>query len=485
MPIKRYIANANNTITNAFFADGTSPTRATGSNSGLADVLEVFSIYGRKTTSSVELSRTLFDFPIVDIVADRTAGTIPASGSVDFILKLYNAESTFTVPKNFTMTIRPVSSSWEEGIGVDLEGREDLTFNNQGSNWIRASKAAAWASAGGDYLTASNFSKTFSNGMEDIEIDISSLVEQWISNTYGRHGVGVFLAPAFEGSSSANPTGATVSYATKRFFGRGSEYFYKRPRIEARWNDSNKDDRSNFYLSSALAPASDNVNTLFLYNYVRGRLANIPAVGTGPIYVDLYQTLGSTRLTQAIRTPATGGLVSTGIYSCSVAISGTYTTLRDVWFSGSTQYFTGTISPQTFEGSTGIVQDTKVIALPNLRHCYDPDEKALVRVNISNKVKNPTIYTVATSNTNTVIVEDVVYKIVRNYDNLDVIPYGTGSTRFTELSYDSTGSYFTLDCENLETDYEYRLHFATYDSYNGSWDEYPKSFKFKVSSEQT
>ena len=168
-----------------------------------------------------------------------------------------------------------------------------------------------------------------------------------------------------------------------------------------------------------------------------------------------------------------------------MSISGNYSTLHDVWFSGSTQYFTGSITPKTFGASTGIIQDTKIIALPNLRHCYDPKEKALVRVNISNKVKNPTIYTVATSNTNTVIVEDVVYKIVRNYDNLDVIPYGTGSTRFTELSYDSTGSYFTLDCENLETDYEYRLHFATYDSYNGSWDEYPKSFKFKVSSEQT
>lgn len=162
-----------------------------------------------------------------------------------------------------------------------------------------------------------------------------------------------------------------------------------------------------------------------------------------------------------------------------------YTTLRDVWYSGSTQYFTGSISTKTFGASTGVVSDQKIITLPNLRHTYDPDEKALVRVNISNKVKNPTIYTVATSNNNTIIVEDVVYKIVRNYDNLDVIPYGTGSTRFTELSYDSTGSYFTLDCDNLETNYEYRLHFAIYDSFNEAWDEHPSSFKFKLSSEQT
>ena len=297
--------------------------------------------------------------------------------------------------------------------------------------------------------------------------------------------MGVFLSSSFEGNSAANPSGATVSYATKRFFGRESENFFKRPLIEARWNDSNKDDRSNFYMSSALAPASDNINTLYLYNFVRGRLANIPAVGTGSIFVNLHETLGSTRLTQAIRTPATGGFVSTGIYSCSVCISGTYTTLRDVWFSGNTEYFTGSVTPKTFGASTGIVSDQKIVTLPNLRHNYDPSEKALVRVNISNKLKNPTIYTVATSNNNNIIVEDVVYKIVRNYDNLDVIPYGTGSTRFTELSYDSTGSYFTLDCDNLETDYEYRLHFAMYDSVNNTWDEHPSSFKFKISSEHT
>ena len=42
-----------------------------------------------------------------------------------------------------------------------------------------------------------------------------------------------------------------------------------------------KDDRSNFYYSSSLAPAEDNLNTIYLYNNIAGRLKNIPAVGTG------------------------------------------------------------------------------------------------------------------------------------------------------------------------------------------------------------
>ena len=41
MAIKRYLANADNSITNAFKGDLT--TRGTGSNAGAADILETFS----------------------------------------------------------------------------------------------------------------------------------------------------------------------------------------------------------------------------------------------------------------------------------------------------------------------------------------------------------------------------------------------------------------------------------------------------------
>ena len=45
MGIKRYVANKDGTITNAFLDD--LETRATGSNMGASDVLEVFSIIGQ------------------------------------------------------------------------------------------------------------------------------------------------------------------------------------------------------------------------------------------------------------------------------------------------------------------------------------------------------------------------------------------------------------------------------------------------------
>jgi hypothetical protein len=132
MSIKRYVADKDNVITNAFQSNLT--TRGTGSNMGLADSLETFSIYAQANSSSNEQARTLVQFPISSISADRTSGKLPASGNVNFVLRMFNVEHTDTVPRDFTLTISPVSQSWEEGYGLDMDNYTDLTYNGTGSN---------------------------------------------------------------------------------------------------------------------------------------------------------------------------------------------------------------------------------------------------------------------------------------------------------------------------------------------------------------
>ena len=99
MAIKRYYATKDNTITNAF-KSGLS-TRGVSGNMGQSDILEVFSIYGQVSASatgfSSELSRVLIEFNTNAINSDRTSGLIPASGSVNFFLKMYDAEHTQTI----------------------------------------------------------------------------------------------------------------------------------------------------------------------------------------------------------------------------------------------------------------------------------------------------------------------------------------------------------------------------------------------------
>ena len=145
--IRRYYATKDNTITNAFEENLT--TRGTGSNMGASDILETFSIYNQVSNSSgisSELARTLIEFNITEISSSRESGTIPASGSVSFYLKMYNAPHSQTVPRDFTLSIQGVSGSWEEGYGIDMDFYEDLTRDGIGSNWINANGTSAASS---------------------------------------------------------------------------------------------------------------------------------------------------------------------------------------------------------------------------------------------------------------------------------------------------------------------------------------------------
>ena len=128
---------------------------------------------------------------------------------------MYNAEHSKTVPRDYTLTVLTVSQSWQEGVGLDLEGYKDLTLENQGSNWMSASNTAYWTDinstvlAGGSYLTGGavtgivdteifTFTNHFSTGLEDLELDITPLVEQWIAGTYSNYGIGVHLSASYE-----------------------------------------------------------------------------------------------------------------------------------------------------------------------------------------------------------------------------------------------------------------------------------------------
>jgi len=504
MAIKKYTAIADNTITNAWLSDLT--TRATGSNMGKADILEIYSIFQRAYTSSAEnkqaeLSRVLIQFPVTSIAADRSSGVIPSSGSVNFYLRLYNAETSVTVPSDFTLSVRPVSQSWQEGTGLDTTTYLDYTVGNTGSNWVQRQRGSNWADEGGDYLTASNYEQVFESGLEDLEIDVTILMEEWLGDVYSNYGFGISLSSSLESTASYNLTGAATSYYTKRFFARGTQYFFKKPVIEARWNSSIKDDRGNFYYSSSLATGDQNLNTLYFYNYVRGSLQNIPEVGTGLLRVKLHSgsvdntgpsgsalTLvqDDTFVTADSALYATAGHVSTGIYSCSLAITGTarnkITDLFDVWYSGSTTYFTGSIVPKTFEGQKISTRPTHYLNITNLKDKYRDKENA--RFNLYTREKNwsPTIYTKANEDIETKTIESASYRVFRVIDGFDAIPHGTGSDMHTILSHDISGNYFDLDMSLLQPGYEYGLRFAFYDSSLLDWVEQDQTFKFRVES---
>ena len=294
------------------------------------------------------MARTLVEFDTTTITSARTAGTIPASGSVDFFLRMYDAEHVESTPRDFTLTVAAISQSWNEGTGLDMNNYTDLGE----SNWLKANSTTSWTHQGGDFLTGSSTtppmhtSKAFDKGTEDLLVDVTTIVEEWLIGNTGSYGFGVFL-------TSSQET-AVESYYTKKFFARQSEFFHRRPTLEARFSDVVADDSSNFFLSSSRAPAADNLNTIFMYNYIRGQLVDVPGIGAGAISVSLYS--GSTApigsplalpaggdVSTGASTSALGGRVETGIYSASLAFnSSSITSVYPVWHNGSgTEFFTG------------------------------------------------------------------------------------------------------------------------------------------------
>jgi len=218
MGIKRYIATADNTITNAYKMDLT--TRGTGSNMGSSDSLEAFYIFGQTSegvgsdNQSSEKSRILVQFDIDKINEDRSNGLIPASGNVAWYLNLYNAPHSFTLPKDFKMVVKVCSGSWQEGYGLDMENYTDQTYEGTGSNWIRKGASgdgySTWLTEGGDFaesVLSPAYTASFADGTEDLSVDISNSVEDWMTGGVAAGSTGVVNA----GATSANTDDLTFT----------------------------------------------------------------------------------------------------------------------------------------------------------------------------------------------------------------------------------------------------------------------------------
>jgi hypothetical protein len=507
MALIRYTASADTTIVSAFEANMT--TRGTGSNMGYADALEVFSIYGQDSGSngqSQELSRALMKFPTTQMSADRTAGRLGASGSVSFFLKIYNAKTPFTLPQNFNLVVAPISKPWSEGSGLDMDNYQDIGS----ANWMKPNASSSWSRIGGDYHSVNNHNIYFPLGPENLEVDISNMVERWIAGSKTNNGLGIRLTGSQEAyfSSSAgglgtgqsgsvlqNTQGAVKSYYTKRFFSRSTQFFFQRPVIEARWDDRVQDDRENFFYSSSLAPAADNLNRLYLYNYIRGRLVNIPKVGTGKMRVSFYSGSATAPTGAKLKLPNGGGVatdndtnatasyVSRGLYYVDVALTAAATPLQKVygvWHSGSIQYYTGSFYPEKMPTYDTAPTFNYINSCTNLKKVYSRRDKSRFRFFIRNKNWSPTVYTISTTNNPTLIVPSASFNIRRVTDNWNAIPYGTGSAKSTYLSYDKEGNYFDLDVSLLESGYMYEVNLSYYNDSIGDWQQQPQTFKFRV-----
>lgn len=466
MAIKRFFATADTSIVNCYRGDLTSSAEL--SNMGAADSLQVFSAWNQNgfETSSLEngISRILIKFNISDISGDSE---IPPNAQV--YLKLFNVAHDETLPKNFTLSIHPLTKSWTEGRGLDMDDYWDLG----NANWQYASDGNAWENDGGDYSSVTEFTQSFVNGTEDLEVEISTLYASWKSGSLSNNGVIVKFHSSMEYS--------TESFYKKMFSARGTEYFFSRPCLEVRWDDSLFDDRNNAYFSSALVPGSENINKLILFNRARGRLVDVPVVETtGNLYVRYF----SGNITGIPVTFSTASWYKTGIYTTSFYTTHTGS-LIDAWYNhdNSSILFTGTIN-----SSLGRLKDVSidyfdwndefVLSMPNLKKVYKTSDNPRLDVFIRKADWQANVYVVATQEQETEFVKNAYFRVKRPIDDRTVIEFATGSLKYTKLSYDKDGNYFNFNMNLLEPGFEYQFDFMF--DIDGKLMLQPHKFKFRV-----
>jgi hypothetical protein len=476
MSILQITASQDNTITNAFLPD--TITRAEYSNMGAADSLEVFSLYYSSSSGlEPQKSRILVKFPLDQIVKARQQGTLPNSGGVNFYLRLFNVEHPYTVPTNFSLIVMPISCSWDEGRGLDMESYSDYGSkgtSGYGSNW-QFSTMDTWVANGGDYIEEYAVSQSFDAGTEDLQLDVTDIVEAQLAGTIPSEGFGVMLSSSYE-----NPT-TTEDYYTKKFSARSSEYFFKTPKLEARWESVLKDDRGAYRpLKSGMA-LSDAKNYIYVYNKVNGLLKDAYfATGTIP-QVKLYSDTERTSEIQTISGSTAVTKVSTGVYRYEFVTTASLEEIYDYWYEPTTTgsiFASGTVELAQQEDSFYIEQAEYKFSITNLKPVYSTKERSTFIIYSRPKGWYPNIYTVASTDIENFAHKNLYYKVSRIVDNYTVIDYGIEPIAYTKCSYDKNGNYFSLDMNIFEPGYAYVIKLMLLEGSN--YKECAETFRFKV-----
>lgn len=179
-----------------------------------------------------------------------------------------------------------VNKDWDCGNGFDFRkdmyDKDHRGYTQDGCNWFNCKNYFEWDEDGIysshrlskelDLFTskAGNLSKViigyqhFENGNEDIELDITSTFNSFITGEIDNYGIGIAFAPSFE------------EVDTKRteyvgFFSNHTQSFFE-PYVETRYDETIEDDRSNFYL--------DKDNKLYFYASVGGNSVNLDELPT-------------------------------------------------------------------------------------------------------------------------------------------------------------------------------------------------------------
>lgn len=328
MGILRIYPDKNNTIASGVYKNF---------NAGQNAVTDLF--YGGGGTDTApekrnSYSRFIVHFDLADLQSKIANFTINTGLTITYKLKMKNAipkdkvlESEYeydilnkNIAASFDLICFPINKDFDEGRGYDL-GKENYLVKQIGnplitgySNWDYATSTMAWDAPGvytdptGSTAVTTYSTQHFDLGNEDIDMDITDIVNAWILSGNTNYGLGVAYRRDYELLS-------TDTRYISSFFTSHTNTAYK-PFIEASYNQSFKDDRSDV--------TNNRVCRLFLYTFSGHNPTNYYSASTVSIKTyagaDVYTGLTPTQL-------------ETGVYYVDVWMSGASKgqQYKDIW----------------------------------------------------------------------------------------------------------------------------------------------------------
>ena len=233
-------------------------------NTGFDEILEVSKTYYGNLKDN---ARTLIKFDTNAISESIASGEITMS-SAELILK--ECESS-EIPTDYTIYAYPVSQSWDMGIGTRFDN-----ISTDGCSWEKRTTSLTWLGTdfasgttgsfngkGGTWYTGSAASQSFSYQTTDIEMDVLTPLNSWISSSIPNEGWIIKHDSSLEND--------TEDYGQLKFFSKETNTIYQ-PKLRIGWDDSS------FSTGSLSALTADDIHITFKRLKVRYKRGSKPTI---------------------------------------------------------------------------------------------------------------------------------------------------------------------------------------------------------------
>jgi len=237
-----FINSGSNSITGEDYLD---------KNTGQDEILELKKVFFNRDFHYP--TRVLIQFDTDEIESFISSSDVyNKDSSYKLNLRLWETKGTSGLSETYKIAAYPLSQSWDEGVGKEADDPKttdgvswkyrqnkadasEITWNTYSSSIsesVTLTHTSSFIAGGGiskgSYIEADEVTQSFSAESPDINMDVTSIMKKWFTDTNNNYG---FLL-RFSGSRETS----TGSYEDLKFFSRQTNTIYS-PKIELKWDD--------------------------------------------------------------------------------------------------------------------------------------------------------------------------------------------------------------------------------------------------------